>query len=475
MSKKNKKIVLILITLLVISGLFFNPNIKKVIRNNIPADIYQRISFTKKLILNQDFGFYRYEEVVESNFSKIKNFIYDENFSFKVNRKYKRVDDNKSFQIYQLPPLFPAVRSNHVNSSYMDFHDNNIIYASKNGVFFKVVINLDNLEFFPVKSNLNDFFTTTLRPRNASINYYNANTISKFGVKDIHIDDDIIYLSYIEEFDKYGYNTSILKAKMNDSLVFEKLFSSKKYISSDYKEFYPIQSGGRIVKFVEDSLLFSVGDYRDRLKAQDMTSDNGKILSVNRFNGGSRIISLGHRNPQGLDYNFEYDRIVSTEHGPNGGDEVNFNIESKTLKNFGWPISNYGYHYGEENAINDSHYADNTRVIEGSPLYKSHAEYGFIEPIKYWNKNPAVSEVKFINNDKNFSEFVVSTLGYDTIDRPDAQHLIHYKYDIKLDSLEIINKYYVGERIRDLIFDEKNHMLFFTGETNGVIGSIGVK
>ena len=69
----------------------------------------------------------------------------------------------------------------------------------------------------------------------------------------------------------------------------------------------------------------------------------------------------------------------------------------------------------------------------------------------------------------------MSTLGYDTIDRPDAQHLIHYKYDIKLDSLEIINKYYVGERIRDLIFDEKNHMLFFTGETNGVIGSIGVK
>ena len=28
-----------------------------------------------------------------------------------------------------------------------------------------------------------------------------------------HTDDDIIYLSYIEEFDKSGYNTSILKAK----------------------------------------------------------------------------------------------------------------------------------------------------------------------------------------------------------------------------------------------------------------------
>lgn len=475
MSNKNKIIVLILISLPVILAIFFNPNIKKAIRNNIPEDIYQRISFTKKLVLNQDFGFYRYEKVVESNFSKIKNFIYDENFSFKINRKNKKVINNKPFHIYKLPPLFPAVRSSHINSSYIDFYDNNIIYASKNGVFFKVIINSDNLEFSPIKSNLKEFFITTLRARNASINYYNANTISKFGVKDIYIQDDVIYLSYIEEFDKTGYNTSILKAKMNDSLVFEKLFSSKKNISSDYKEFYPIQSGGRIVKFVEDSLLFSVGDYRDRLKAQDMTSDNGKILSVNRFNGGSRIVSLGHRNPQGLDYNIEYDRIVSTEHGPNGGDEVNFNFETKILKNFGWPISNYGYHYGEENALNDSHYADNTRVIEGSPLYKSHAKYGFMEPIKYWNKNPAVSEVKFIDNNKNFSEFVVSTLGYDTIDRPDSQHLIHYKYDIKIGRLEIINKYYVGERVRDLIFDEKKDMLFFTGETSGIIGSIGIK
>jgi hypothetical protein len=291
-SNKNKIIVLILISLPVILAIFFNPNIKKAIRNNIPEDIYQRISFTKKLVLNQDFGFYRYEKVVESNFSKIKNFIYDENFSFKINRKNKKVINNKPFHIYKLPPLFPAVRSSHINSSYIDFYDNNIIYASKNGVFFKVIINSDNLEFSPIKSNLKEFFITTLRARNASINYYNANTISKFGVKDIYIQDDVIYLSYIEEFDKTGYNTSILKAKMNDSLVFEKLFSSKKNISSDYKEFYPIQSGGRIVKFVEDSLLFSVGDYRDRLKAQDMTSDNGKILSVNRFNGGSRIVSL---------------------------------------------------------------------------------------------------------------------------------------------------------------------------------------
>ena len=32
---------------------------------------------------------------------------------------------------------------------------------------------------------------------------------------------------------------------------------------------------------------------------------------------------MGHRNPQGLFYDVEKDQIISTEHGPAGGDEIN--------------------------------------------------------------------------------------------------------------------------------------------------------
>ena len=34
---------------------------------------------------------------------------------------------------------------------------------------------------------------------------------------------------------------------------------------------------------------------------------------------------MGHRNPQGLYYSKKFDFILSTEHGPKGGDEININ------------------------------------------------------------------------------------------------------------------------------------------------------
>ena len=84
--------------------------------------------------------------------------------------------------------------------------------------------------------------------------------------------------------------------------------------------------------------------------------------------------------------------------------------------------------------------------------------------------NPAVSEVKFINNTNDYSEFFVSTLWYDTINRPFAQHLIRYKYNLQDKSLNLIEKYYVGERVRDLIFDKDLNSIIYTGESSGVIG-----
>ena len=77
------------------------------------------------------------------------------------------------------------------------------------------------------------------------------------------------------------------------------------------------------------------------------------------------VFSKGHRNPQGLVYVGSKNKVVSTEHGPYGGDEVNV-IEKGN--NYGWPISSYGRHY------------DNT-FKEEAPLYKSHKKYGFIEPV----------------------------------------------------------------------------------------------
>ena len=49
------------------------------------------------------------------------------------------------------------------------------------------------------------------------------------------------------------------------------------------------------------------------------------------MNNNYEIISLGHRNPQGLYYHSNLNYLFSTEHGPNGGDEIN-KIKGKQSK-----------------------------------------------------------------------------------------------------------------------------------------------
>lgn len=108
------------------------------------------------------------------------------------------------------------------------------------------------------------------------------------------------------------------------------------------------QQGGRLEWLDADTFLLTVGDHEydgwnaQELYAQDPDSSYGKILAIDRRSGASRVFSLGHRNPQGL-YIDPEDVIWSTEHGPQGGDELN-RIERGA--NYGWPYATYGTQYG---------------------------------------------------------------------------------------------------------------------------------
>ena len=96
----------------------------------------------------------------------------------------------------------------------------------------------------------------------------------------------------------------------------------------------------------QSNLLFSTGDFRNRPLAQNLESDFGKIIKINTTTKKSNVVSIGHRNPQGLFYSKKNNFILSTEHGPKGGDEINLNHNPlKKIKNFGWPIVSYGEHY----------------------------------------------------------------------------------------------------------------------------------
>ena len=75
-----------------------------------------------------------------------------------------------------------------------------------------------------------------------------------------------------------------------------------------------------------EGLLFTIGDSStpDFIggDAQNNSSIYGKII-FKKFSNQDNfiIISKGHRNPQGL--LVDDNNIISTEHGPRGGDEIN--------------------------------------------------------------------------------------------------------------------------------------------------------
>ena len=89
---------------------------------------------------------------------------------------------------------------------------------------------------------------------------------------------------------------------------------------------------------------------------------------------------MGHRNPQGLYYNEKNNYLLEAEHGPEGGDEINFiDLNKDDVPNYGWAISSYGEHYGGKNA------SFNKKKYIKYPLHKSHTEHGYIEPVKYFD------------------------------------------------------------------------------------------
>jgi len=92
------------------------------------------------------------------------------------------------------------------------------------------------------------------------------------------------------------------------------------------------------------------------------------------------VWSLGHRNPQGLAVNPETNQLWETEHGPQGGDELNM-IEKG--KNYGWPVIGYGVNY-----------------TLGTEIHKSRNHEGMEQPKAFFVPSIAIAGLAFYNGDK---------------------------------------------------------------------------
>jgi cytochrome c2 len=109
-----------------------------------------------------------------------------------------------------------------------------------------------------------------------------------------------------------------------------------------------VEAGGRLALLDDRHLLLTTGDHEfdglhsKRLLSQEPDSSYGKIILIDLQDGSASTYSSGHRDPQGLLVDRD-GTIWSTEHGPQGGDELNRIVQGR---NYGWPLVTLGTDYG---------------------------------------------------------------------------------------------------------------------------------
>lgn len=167
--------------------------------------------------------------------------------------------------------------------------------------------------------------------------------------------NNVIYLSYSKPHPKDTNlsTTAVFRATLKGDVLEngQDIFVAEPYQKTSH------HFGCRMAFDTAGYLFVGIGDRGQHLSLlpQNLRTDMGKIhrmyddgrpVEDNPFFGmdtaRATIWTYGHRNMQGLVFHPESKQLWETEHGPKGGDEVNF-IEKG--KNYGWPVISYGINY----------------------------------------------------------------------------------------------------------------------------------
>ena len=186
-------------------------------------------------------------------------------------------------------------------------------------------------------------------------------------------DNALVYWTYAEAGDG-GNGVAVARGRLQGSRLadVQVIFRQWPKVSSQ------LHCGSRLV-FARDGRLFVLlGDRFSRKDdAQKLDNHIGKVVRIeadgkvpadNPFvstpGAKPEIWSLGHRNVQGAALHPATGELWASEHGPQGGDELNRVLAGR---NYGWPLLTFGRNYGT-----------GTRIGEEGP------KAGFEAPLKVW-------------------------------------------------------------------------------------------
>jgi glucose/arabinose dehydrogenase len=222
-----------------------------------------------------------------------------------------------------------------------------------------------------------------------------VDAVGQCGLLDVALDpkfadNALIYWSYAEPGEG-GNATAVARGRLDGTQLrdVQVIFRQQPKVASAG------HCGSRLV-FARDGRLFvTMGDRQSRRDdAQNLGNHIGKIVRIepdggvpadNPFVGKAdarpEIWSLGHRNVQGAALHPLTGELWATEHGPQGGDEVNV-VDAG--RNFGWPLVTYGRNYGT-----------GTRIGEEGP------KPGYEQPVTWWVPTSiAPSGLAFVTSDR---------------------------------------------------------------------------
>ncbi|MCY4647788.1 MAG: PQQ-dependent sugar dehydrogenase [Gammaproteobacteria bacterium] len=173
--------------------------------------------------------------------------------------------------------------------------------------------------------------------------------------------NNVLFISYAKPVEG-GSTTSVLRGTFaNDTFTpEEEIFLARSQGRGHY--------GARLAFHPDGTLFVTVGDRQappsgdlEAHPAQDPSNhhgttnrinEDGSVPADNPFVNSSgirpEIWAWGHRNAQGLAIDMETGAVWQTEHGPQGGDELNLVAAGE---NYGWPVVGYGVNYRSGLAI----------------------------------------------------------------------------------------------------------------------------
>ena len=207
----------------------------------------------------------------------------------------------------------------------------------------------------------------------------------------------LVYLSYSKPSeDGTRGTTAVVRGRFeNDRLSnIEEIFVAEVWSEGQghYGSRLAFDRDGFLFITVGDRQVPSTGDLEAH-PAQGLATHHGKILRLhddgrvpadNPFVGQAgalpQIWSYGHRNSQGLFVHPETNDVWATDHGPQGGDELNL---IQRGRNYGWPVIGYGVNYRS-----------------GTNIHSGTTRAGMEQPVKIWVPSIATSGLMLYTGDK---------------------------------------------------------------------------